>query len=471
MAEKFLSEDFLLQSKTAEILYHEHAAKMPIYDYHCHLPVERIAADHRFDNLTQAWLAGDHYKWRAMRANGVAESYITGNASDYEKFAKWAQTVPFCLCNPLYHWTHLELKSPFGIKNKLLGPETAKEIYESVGEALRTPEFSVRNIMRKMNVKLVCTTEGPLDSLEHHKKIREDGFEIKVHAAFRPDQAMAVEDLQALNAFIDKIEAITNIEIGDFHSYLEAVRNRHDYFHQNGCRLSDHGLDTAYAEDYTDSEIKKIFDKIMAGKELEVAERLKFKSAMMVEFALMDYEAGWVQQLHIGALRNNSTRLFKVLGPDIGCDSMGDLAVAGPLSKFLDRLDMDNELPKTILYNLNPRDNAVFATMIGNFQAGSTPGKMQYGSAWWFLDQKDGMEEQMRALANMGLLSRFVGMLTDSRSFLSYPRHEYFRRILCNMLACDVEAGLLPSDTGLLGPMVEDICFNNAKNYFPMALD
>ena len=471
MAEKFLSEDFLLQTKTARTLYHEHAAKMPIYDYHCHLPAEKIAADACFDNLTQAWLAGDHYKWRAMRANGIAERYITGKASDYEKFEKWAQTVPYCLGNPLYHWTHLELKNPFDIKNKLLGPDTAKEIYRHASEMLRTPQFSVRNIMRKMNVKLVCTTEDPLDSLEHHKKIRDDGFEIKVHAAFRPDKAMAVEDLPALNAFIEKLGSAADIEITDYHSYIEALRIRHDYFHVNGCRLSDHGLDTAYAEDYTETEINSIFDKIIRGKDLAPSEQLKFKSAMMFEFALMDYEAGWVQQLHIGAMRNNSTRMFKALGPDIGCDSIDDRQMARPLSGFLDRLDANNELPKTILYNLNPRDNALFATMIGNFQDGSTPGKMQYGSAWWFLDQKDGMEEQMRVLSNMGLLSRFIGMLTDSRSFLSYPRHEYFRRILCNMLGGDVEAGFLPNDMPLLGKMVEDICFNNARNYFSMALD
>ena len=471
MAEKFLSEDFLLQTKTARTLYHEHAAKMPIYDYHCHLPAEKIAADARFDNLTQAWLAGDHYKWRAMRANGIAEKYITGKASDYEKFEKWAQTVPYCLGNPLYHWTHLELKNPFDIKNKLLGPDTAKEIYRHASDMLRTPQFSVRNIMRKMNVKLVCTTEDPLDSLEHHKKIRDDGFEIKVHAAFRPDKAMAVEDLPALNTFIERLGSAADTEITDYHSYIEALRIRHDYFHVNGCRLSDHGLDTAYADDYTETEINSIFDKIIREKDLTSGEQLKFKSAMMFEFALMDYEAGWVQQLHIGAMRNNSTRMFKALGPDVGCDSIDDRQIARPLSRFLDRLDANNELPKTILYNLNPRDNALFATMIGNFQDGSTPGKMQYGSAWWFLDQKDGMEEQMRVLANMGLLSRFIGMLTDSRSFLSYPRHEYFRRILCNMLGGDVEAGLLPNDMPLLGKMVEDICFNNARNYFSMALD
>jgi glucuronate isomerase len=470
MAE-FITDDFLLQTKTARKLYHEHAAKMPIYDYHCHLPAELIATDHQFDNLTQPWLYGDHYKWRAMRASGVAEKYITGDASDYEKFEKWAQTVPLCLRNPLYHWTHLELKEPFGVRDMLLGPDTAKEIYETCSQMLKTPEFSVRSIMRKMNVKLVSTTEGPLDSLEHHKKIRADGFEIKVHTAFRPDQAMAVENPAAWNAFVDKLQEVCGTDIADYQSFIDALRSRHDYFHQNGCRLSDHGLETAYAEDYTEQEIKSIFDKIRAGKKPNALETLKFKSAIMHESALMDHEAGWVQQLHLGALRNNSTRLFDALGPDIGCDSMGDLEVAAPLSRFLNRLDVNNKLPKTILYNLNPRDNAVCATMVGNFQDGSTPGKMQYGSAWWFLDQKDGMEEQINVLSNMGLLSQFVGMLTDSRSFLSYPRHEYFRRILCNMLGNDVDAGLLPKDMKLLGTMVEDICFNNAKNYFPMELD
>ena len=470
MAE-FITEDFLLQTKIARTLYYEHAKKMPIYDYHCHLPADKIAADHRFDNLTQAWLAGDHYKWRAMRTNGVAEKYITGNATDYEKFQKWSETVPDCLGNPLYHWTHLELKNPFGIKDKLLGPDTAKKIYQTVSEMLRSPEFSVRNIMRKMNVKLVCTTEDPLDSLEHHKRIREDGFEIKVHTTFRPDRAMAVEDIAALNAWIDKLEEAAGMQIANFDSYIEALRKRHNYFHQNGCRLSDHGLETAYAEDYSQSEIKKIFDIIRSGKDLDLSQQLKFKSAMMLEFAVMDAEAGWVQQLHLGALRNNCTRLFKTLGPDVGCDSIADFEVAKPLSKFLDRLDTNGKLPKTILYNLNPRDNALFATMAGNFQDGSAPGKMQYGAAWWFLDQQSGMEEHIRTLSNMGLLARFVGMLTDSRSFLSYPRHEYFRRILCNILGNDIETGLLPADTALLGKMVEDICFNNAKNYFPMELD
>jgi len=476
MPGQFLTEDFLLQTKTARVLYHEHAANMPIFDYHCHLPARQIAADHRFENLTQAWLAGDHYRWRAMRANGVPERFITGDASDEQKFEKWAETVPYCIGNPLYHWTHMELLKPFGVQGRLLGPKTATEIYQSCSEMLRTPQFSVRSIMRKMNVKLVCTTEGPLDTLEDHRKIRQDGFEIKVHTAWRPDQAMAVQtrdaaSLQKVNAFIDKLGELCNRDIAGFQDYIEALRQRHTYFHEHGCRLSDHGLETAYAEDYTDGEIKAIFTKIRSGTPLIEREVPQFKAAMMFEFGLMDAERGWVQQLHIGALRNNCTRLFNQLGPDIGCDSIGDLEVARPLAKFLDRLDARDRLPKTILYNLNPRDNAVFATMVGNFQDGSTPGKLQHGSAWWFLDQKNGMEDQLRTLANMGLLSRFVGMLTDSRSFLSYPRHEYFRRVLCNMLGGDVEAGLLPNDLTLLGRMVEDICYNNARAYFPMECD
>ena len=476
MPAQFLTEDFLLQTKTAKVLFHDHAANMPIFDYHCHLPARQIAADHRFENLTQAWLLGDHYKLRVMRANGVPERFVTGDAGDYEKFEKWAETVPYCIGNPLYHWTHMELLKPFGIRGKLLGPRTAKEIYESCSEMLRSPQFSVRSIMRKMNVKLVCTTEGPLDSLEDHRKIRHDGFEIKVHTAWRPDQTMAVQtqdaaSLQRVNAFIDKLAELCNREIGSFQDYIEALRQRHAYFHEHGCRLSDHGLDTAYAEDYTDAEIKAIFSKIRSSTPLTEREAQQFKSAMMFELGLMDAERGWVQQLHIGALRNNCTRLFEQLGPDIGCDSIGDLEVARPLAKFLDRLDARGRLPKTILYNLNPRDNAVFATMVGNFQDGSTPGKLQHGAAWWFLDQKNGMEDQLRTLANMGLLSRFVGMLTDSRSFLSYPRHEYFRRVLCNMLGSDVEAGLLPNDLTLLGKMVEDISYNNARAYFPMQCD
>jgi len=470
MAEQFLTEDFLLRTETAKVLYHEYAENMPIYDYHCHLPAGMIATDHCFRNLTEAWLAGDHYKWRAMRANGIPEKYITGDADDFQKFQKWAQTVPATLRNPLYHWTHLELKRYFGVSDILLNTDTAEGIYDTCSGLLTTAEFSVRNLLRRMNVKLLCTTEGPLDSLGHHRKIRDEGFEVKVYAAFRPDKGLAIESLSALNVFIDRLEELCDMDISSFASYIEALRHRHHYFHENGCRLSDYGLETAYAEDYTDNEIKKIFDKIRSGRKLDTEEALKFKSAMMFEFALMDNEAGWVMQLHLGALRNNNTRMMRTLGPDTGFDSIGDFEVAKPLAKFLDRLDKNNELPKTILYNLNPRDNALIAAMVGNFQDGSVRGKMQFGSGWWFLDQKDGIEDQLNTLSNMGLLSCFVGMLTDSRSFLSYPRHEYFRRVLCNLLGNDVEQGLLPNDLELLGKMVENICFNNAKTYFPMEL-
>ncbi len=471
MSAEFMSDDFLLQTKTAKLLYHEYAEKMPIYDYHCHLPAEKIAADYRFENLTQIWLSGDHYKWRAARASGVDERYITGDASDYQKFEKWAETVPYTLLNPLYHWTHMELKDYFGIKNKLLSPATAEEIYKTCSEMLKRPDFSVRNIMRKANVKLICTTESPLDDLEHHKGIREDDFDIKVHAAFRTEKAVAAEDLPALNAWIDKLEVASDTDINSFNSYINAICKRHDYFHQNGCRLSDCGLETAYAEDYTEAEIKKIFGKIRSGEEIDETERLKFKSATMFELALMDAEAGWVMQLHLGALRNTNTIMLRAIGPDAGFDSIGDFQIASALAKLLDRLNMKGKLPKTILYNSNPRDNELMAAMTGNFQDGNTIGKIQYGPAWWFLDHKDGIERQMTALSNMGLLSRFVGMTTDSRSFLSFSRHEYFRRILCNLLGNEIEAGLLPNDTDLVGRMVEDICFNNAKDYFGMELD
>jgi glucuronate isomerase len=470
MSSEFIHDDFLLQTDTAKFLYHQHAAKMPIYDYHCHLSVQQIADDVHFENMTQIWLYGDHYKWRAMRTNGVDERYCTGNASDWEKFQMWAQTVPFCIRNPLYHWTHMELKRPFGISG-LLSPETAGEIYARCNELLKSPKFSARQIMRQMNVKLVCTTDDPIDDLRHHRKIAVDGFEVKVYPAWRPDRGMAAENIAALNEWIDKLQQAADVEIKDFNDYIEALRKRHDYFHANNCRLSDHGLETAYAADFTASEIEKIFAKIRKGKDLVLKEMLKFKSAMMYEFGLMDAEKGWVQQLHLGALRDTNTRMLKALGQNTGFDSIGDFEVAKPLAKFLDSLDMKNKLPKTVLYNINPRDNELIATMLGNFQDGSVPGKMQFGSGWWFLDQKDGMERQLNALSTMGLLSRFVGMLTDSRSFLSYPRHEYFRRILCNMLGNDVETGLIPKDLKLLGQMVEDICYNNAKNYFGMMVD
>jgi glucuronate isomerase len=442
---------------------------MPIFDYHCHLPVKQIADDCRFDNITQAWLYGDHYKWRAMRTNGVDERYCTGNASDWEKFEKWAETVPYCIGNPLYHWTHLELKSVFGIDDLLLGPATAKEIYDRTSEMLRSPEFSVKNLLRKMNVKILCTTDDPVDSLECHRKITEDGFEIKVLPAWRPDKAMAVESCGEFNAYVDTLGKVSGVKIQKFDDLITALEKRHDFFTEMGCKISDHGIETAYAEDFSEAEINAIFDKLRGGEEICDVERLKFKSAMMIEFAIMDWKKGWVQQLHLGALRNNNSRLLAKLGPDTGFDSIGDFEIARPLAKFLDTLDGTNRLSKTILYNLNPSDNELMATMIGNFQDGSVPGKMQFGSGWWFMDQKEGMEKQMRALANLGLLSRFVGMLTDSRSFLSFGRHEYFRRILCNMLGGDVEAGLIPTDMGLLGEMVENISFNNAVSYFGIA--
>ena len=462
---KFMDENFLLQTQTAQELYHNHAAKMPIFDYHCHIPPQEIAEDKKFENITQIWLYGDHYKWRAMRTNGVNEKYCTGNATDWEKFEKWAETVPRTLRNPLFHWTHMELKRFFGIE-KILSPETAQEIWEECNAKLQTPDYTVRNIIRKANVHTICTTDDPVDSLEYHRAIKSGGFEVNVLPAWRPDKAMAVENTGAFNNYIDALEGAVNENISSFDALMDALDDRHRFFHENACRLSDHGLETAIAEDYTDSEIKSIFNKIRKGNDLNKDEILKFKSCMLYEFGIMDHSRGWTQQFHLGALRNNNTRLFKKLGPDTGFDSIGDFEIARPLSKFLGRLDQDNKLAKTVLYNLNPRDNELIGTMIGNFQDGSVPGKIQFGSGWWFLDQKDGMEKQMNALSNLGLLSRFVGMLTDSRSFLSYTRHEYFRRTLCNLLGNDVENGEIPDDMQLLGQMVEDICFNNAKEYF-----
>ena len=460
-----MDKNFLLQTETAQELYHKHAAPMPIFDYHCHINPQEIAEDKQFNNLTEIWLAGDHYKWRAMRTNGVDEKYCTGNASDWEKFEKWAETVPHTIRNPLFHWTHLELKKFFGIE-KVLSPETANEIWEECNAKLNTPEYSVRNIIRMANVHTICTTDDPIDSLKYHKQIKESGFEVAVLPAWRPDKAMAVENTSTFNKYIDTLADVSGVEISNFKGLLEALDKRHQFFHDNGCRLSDHGIETFYAEDYTDAEIENIFSNIRKGNDLSETEILKFKSAMLVEFGIMDHSRGWTQQFHYGVIRNNSSRLFGQLGADVGFDSIGDFEVAKPLSKFLDRLDSKNQLAKTILYNINPRDNELIGTMIGNFQDGSLPGKMQFGSGWWFLDQKDGMEKQMNALSNLGLLSRFVGMLTDSRSFLSYTRHEYFRRTLCNLIGNDVENGEIPNDMKLLGNMVENICFNNAKNYF-----
>ncbi len=462
---QFLDENFLLQTKTARQLYHEFAAGMPIIDYHCHLSPKDIAEDRKFENITQIWLYGDHYKWRAMRTNGVKEDDITGNASDYRKFEKWAETVPYTLRNPLYHWTHLELKTAFGI-NKILSPETAREIYEEASAKLRTDEYSVRNIMRKYHVKLVCTTDDPVDNLEYHRKIKEDGFEIQVLPAWRPDKAMAVENPVTYNQYLDKLSDVTGQEIIRFSDLLSALKKRQEFFKENGCKLSDHGIESIYYDEYNEAEIKSIFNKIRGGNKLDRNETNKFKYAMLIEFAQMDHDFSWAQQFHIGAIRNNNTRMYNLLGPDTGFDSIGDFEIAQSLAKFLDQLDQKGKLTRTILYNLNPKDNEVFATMLGNFQDGSVPGKIQFGSGWWFLDQKDGMERQMTALSNLGLISRFVGMLTDSRSFLSYPRHEYFRRILCNLFGNDIENGELPDNIEWVGKIIRNICYYNARDFF-----
>ncbi|MCJ8208508.1 glucuronate isomerase [Mucilaginibacter sp. RS28] len=461
----FLDDNFLLPNKSAERLYHDYAKAMPIIDYHCHLPPDQIAADHQFENLTQIWLYGDHYKWRAMRANGVNEAYITGNKSDYEKFEQWANTVPYTVRNPLFHWTHLELQRYFNVYDLLL-PASAKKVYDDCTSKLQTPEYSVRSLITKMNVEAVCTTDDPIDNLEHHQKIKQDGYSVKVLPAYRPDKAMNADDIAALNTYINKVEEVTGLKIEDYDTYLEALKQRHDYFAANGCSVSDHGLEQIYAEDYTQEEVQGIFRKIRANQVLLPGEILKFKSAMLYEFALWDHEKGWVQQYHLGALRNNNSRAFRNLGADTGWDSIGDFSQARALSKFLDKLDSEDRLAKTIIYNLNPADNELMATMIGNFNDGSVAGKIQFGSAWWFLDQKDGMTRQINALSNMGLLSRMVGMLTDSRSFLSYPRHEYFRRLLCSILGEDIENGELPADYEWIGKIVQDICYHNAKNYF-----
>jgi glucuronate isomerase len=462
---KFLDENFLLNTKTAQQLYHEYAKDMPIIDYHCHLPPQQIADDSRFANLTQVWLYGDHYKWRAMRTNGVDESYCTGSKNDWQKFEKWAETVPYTLRNPLYHWTHLELQRYFEV-HTLLNATTAREIYNTCSEKLQTPEYSVRNLLRKMNVVAVCTTDDPVDSLEYHFKLKKDGFEIPVLPAFRPDQAMNVDKPENFNAYIKKLEALTDISISNFNDFLFALQNRHDFFAAAGCSVSDHGLEEIYVEEFTGSEVESIFSKIHAGKILDETERRKFKSAMLLHFAEWDWEKGWVQQFHLGALRNNNSRMLQQLGPDTGWDSIGDFSQGRALAKFLNRLDADDKLAKTIIYNLNPADNELMATMAGNFNDGSVAGKVQFGSAWWFLDQKDGMIKQINALSNMGLLSRFVGMLTDSRSFLSYPRHEYFRRILCNLFGEEVENGELPGNTDWIGKVIKDICYYNANQYF-----
>ena len=476
----FLTDNFLLQSEAAVRLYHEYAASLPIIDYHCHLPPKDVAEDRRFSNITEIWLAGDHYKWRAMRAAGVDEHFITGEASDWEKFEKWAETVPKLLRNPLYHWTHLELRRPFGITNRLLSPETAKSIWNDTNAKLQQPEFSARGIMRQMNVELVCTTDDPVDSLEYHQKIAADeSFGIKVLPTFRPDKAMLFTDptsngslitpesVQSYNAYVDSLADITGVRIQTFGDLLAALRKRHDFFHENGCRLSDHGLVSfLYMSFDAEAEVFQHLRNSETSGLGRLGAPCVLQSALLENIAVLNYEKDWTMQLHMGAIRNNNTRFYQKLGADSGFDSIIDGTYAISLSRLFDSLDRKNTLPKTILYNLNPSDNAMIATMLGNFQDGKTPGKMQFGSGWWHLDQKDGMEEQMNVLSQMGLLSQFVGMLTDSRSFLSYTRHEYFRRILCNLLGSDMRDGFLPNDFNMIGKMVQDICYYNAKNYF-----
>jgi glucuronate isomerase len=458
----FITDDFLLQNDVARELYHEHAEQQPIFDYHCHLPPDQLAENKTFRNLYEIWLAGDHYKWRAMRSNGVPEKYCTGDASDWEKFLAYARTVPHTLRNPLYHWTHIELKRFFGI-HKLLNETTAKEIWEEANAKLAC--LPIQKILESNRVAVVCTTDDPTDSLEQHRQIRKSGkFSTCVYPAFRPDKALAVDQPAPWNMWVDKLG-----ECRDLSSFFAALQQRLDFFHENGCRLSDHGLNHPYADDCTEAAAAKIFSNARTGKLVSLTEANQFRSVVMLWLGEQYQARGWVMQLHLGALRNNNTRMMRTLGADTGFDSIGDWPQAAPLARYLDKLDQNNRLPKTILYNLNPADNYAFATMLGNFQDGSVPGKLQFGSSWWFLDQKEAIEWQINALSNLGLLSRFVGMITDSRSFLSYSRHEYFRRVLCNLIGRDVVNGELPRDSKLLGGIVRDICYHNAANYFPLA--
>jgi glucuronate isomerase len=466
----FLPEDFLLESRWARRLYFDHAAPQPIFDYHCHLPPDQIAADRRFPNLWSIWLAGDHYKWRAMRANGVPEDLITGDAtSDYDKFLAWCRTVPLTLRNPLHHWSHLELRRYFGI-DLVIDEASAPRIWERANARLAKPDMSVHGILERFKVRVVCTTDDPTDDLAHHVAIAESGLGTRVYPTFRPDKALLVDQPVAFNAWCDRLAARANVEVKDLASFLDALKRRHDFFHSLGGRVSDHGMEFIPFEECTDREAASIFARARRGKAASPAEWTKFGAYMMLYFARLDAARGWTKQLHLGALRNNNARLLKRLGSDAGVDSIGDFPQARTLSRYLDTLDAAGELPRIVLYNLNPADNYVFATICGNFGDGAIAGKIQFGSGWWFLDQKEAMEWQMNALSQLGLLSRFVGMLTDSRSFLSYVRHEYFRRILCNLIGADVEKGLIPADGALLGGMVENICFKNAAGFFGLEL-
>ena len=460
----FINDDFLLSTKTARKLFNKYAADEPIFDYHCHIPPKDIAENRQFNNLFEIWLEGDHYKWRAMRSNGVAEKFCTGNAAPEEKFKAWAKTVPHTLRNPLYHWTHLELKRYFGITD-LLNEKSAAKIWKTANAQLAKPGFSTQGILKKMNVKVVCTTDDPVDKLEHHRAFAKSGHPTKMLPAFRPDKALTINSPASFNKWAEQLAAAANVDISSFSAFLSALEKRHEYFHAQGCRLSDHGLNHCFADFCSEKVAAEIFNKVRKNKTISALEHSQFASFMMVYFGHLDAKRGWTKQLHLGALRSNNTRLLKQIGPDTGFDSIGDFPQTQTLAAYLDRLDSENSLPKTIIYNLNPADNYAFATMIGNFQDGTIPGKIQYGSGWWFLDQKEGMEWQINALSNLGLLSRFVGMITDSRSFMSYPRHEYFRRTLCNLIGRDIKAGLIPDDESLVGPMIKNICYANARNY------
>jgi len=466
----FLGDDFLLDTDTAIDLYESFARRQPIIDYHNHLSPQLIADNHRFRSITEIWLDGDHYKWRAMRAAGVDERTITGDVSDWEKFAAWAGTVPQTLRNPLYHWTHLELAFPFGVKGKRLGPDTAREIFEHCNARLAEPAFTTQGLLQQYDVRVVCSTDDPADDLAPHARHAENRAAFtKLYPTWRPDKALAVHDLPTWNAWLDRLGAAAGVSVDRLAGLRDALARRHAAFHARGCRASDHGLDRIFAAPYTEREVEGIFAKARAGTALAPDEIERFRAALLYDLAVMDHARGWVQQFHLGAMRNLSARAVRRIGPDTGYDSVGDFPQGEALARFLDRLDSEDKLAKTIVYNLNPRDNELFATIVGTFQDGSVPGKMQFGSAWWFLDQLDGMERQVEALSNMGLLSRFVGMLTDSRSFLSFSRHDYFRRLLCNLLGNDVARGRLPDDRGLLGRLVEDVCYKNARAYFGFA--
>jgi glucuronate isomerase len=462
----FIEEDFLLHSDFAKKLYHNHVSKLPIIDYHCHLPPQDIADNRQFENLTSIWLEGDHYKWRAMRALGIAEKYITGNATPVEKFKQWAYTVPYTLRNPLYHWTHLELKRYFEV-SELLTPETGDKIFQQCSEKLQTGTFATQQLLEKMKVEVVCTTDDPSDDLQHHIKIKGNKLKTKVLPTFRPDKVYAIENPTLYNAYLDRLSGVTGKSIESFVDLMQVLENRIEFFHSNGCRLSDHGLEHIYYPDKNHAlNIDQLFLKVRKKGVLDKTEQNYFKYSVLINLCRLYHKKGWTQQFHLGALRNTNERMLKTLGPDTGFDSIGDYQQSISLSRFLNELDSTNQLAKTILYNLNPADNEVMATMIGNYNDGSIKGKMQFGSAWWFLDQKDGMEKQINSLSNLGLLSCFIGMITDSRSFLSYPRHEYFRRILCNLLGQDVENGELPMDEKWIGKIASDICYHNAKDYF-----